>query len=69
MNAKFTLLGTGGWIPTTRRETTCALLSPPGAPCTSDPATGRAAPPETGVAPPREPGRRCICRCLRSNTK
>lgn len=26
MSAKFTMLGTGGWIPTTRRETTCAIL-------------------------------------------
>lgn len=27
MNTKFSLLGTGGWIPTPRRETTCAILS------------------------------------------
>ncbi|MDO8736677.1 MAG: MBL fold metallo-hydrolase [Thermoleophilia bacterium] len=29
MAAEFTILGTGGWIPTTRRETTCAILSMP----------------------------------------
>ena len=27
MKNTFSLLGTGGWIPTSRRETTCALLS------------------------------------------
>lgn len=27
MAAKFIMLGSGGWIPTRRRETTCALLS------------------------------------------
>lgn len=29
MTAIFTLLGSGGWIPTARRETTCAILSQP----------------------------------------
>lgn len=29
MSTKFALLGTGGWIPTPGRETTCAILSRP----------------------------------------
>ncbi len=40
MNAKFTLLGTGGWIPTDRRETTCAILSMPEALFIFDAGTG-----------------------------
>lgn len=42
MSAKFTLLGTGGWIPTTRRETTCAILSRPEALFIFDAGTGLA---------------------------
>ncbi len=40
MNATFALLGSGGWIPTARRETTCALLSLPGALFIFDAGTG-----------------------------
>ena len=40
MSVKFTLLGTGGWIPTTRRETTCALLNMPEALFIFDAGTG-----------------------------
>ncbi|MHB8792519.1 MAG: MBL fold metallo-hydrolase [Thermoleophilia bacterium] len=42
MSAKFTLLGTGGWIPTARRETTCAILSMPDALFIFDAGTGLA---------------------------
>ncbi|MHB9111780.1 MAG: MBL fold metallo-hydrolase [Thermoleophilia bacterium] len=42
MPAKFTLLGTGGWIPTARRETTCAILSMPDALFIFDAGTGLA---------------------------
>lgn len=42
MTAKFTLLGTGGWIPTVRRETTCAILSTPKAFFIFDAGTGLA---------------------------
>lgn len=42
MAAKFTLLGTGGWIPTVRRETTCAILSMPQALFIFDAGTGLA---------------------------
>ena len=38
----FTLLGSGGWIPTPRRETTCALLSLPQALFIFDAGTGLA---------------------------
>ncbi len=40
LTAIFTLLGTGGWIPTPRRETTCALLSMPEALFLFDAGTG-----------------------------
>jgi len=42
MKAEFTLLGTGGWIPTRRRETTCAVLSLPEALFIFDAGTGLA---------------------------
>ncbi|MBI5869979.1 MAG: hypothetical protein HZB44_03325 [Actinobacteria bacterium] len=42
MSAKFTILGTGGWIPTARRETTCAILSMPDALFIFDAGTGLA---------------------------
>ncbi len=42
MSASFSLLGGGGWIPTVRRETTCALLSLPGALFIFDAGTGLA---------------------------
>lgn len=42
MTAVFTLLGTGGWIPTPRRETTCAILSRPGSLFIFDAGTGLA---------------------------
>lgn len=38
----FSLLGTGGWIPTPRRETTCAILSRPEALFIFDAGTGLA---------------------------
>lgn len=40
MDTRFTLLGTGGWIPTARRETTCAILSRPGSLFIFDAGTG-----------------------------
>lgn len=40
MTARFTLLGSGGWIPTPRRETTCAILSFPEALFIFDAGTG-----------------------------
>lgn len=40
MTARFTLLGSGGWIPTPRRETTCAILSFPDALFIFDAGTG-----------------------------
>lgn len=40
MSATFTMLGSGGWIPTARRETTCALLSLPEALFIFDAGTG-----------------------------
>ncbi len=40
MPAIFSLLGSGGWIPTARRETTCALLSLPEALFIFDAGTG-----------------------------
>ncbi|MBK5226442.1 MAG: MBL fold metallo-hydrolase [Thermoleophilia bacterium] len=40
MTANFTLLGSGGWIPTARRETTCAILSLPDALFIFDAGTG-----------------------------
>src|SRR5659263_677628 len=42
MTANFTLLGSGGWIPTARRETTCAILSLPEALFIFDAGTGLA---------------------------
>ena len=57
MNAKFTLLGTGGWIPTTRRETTCAILSLPGILFIFDAGTGLARLLEERFRPELEPGR------------
>jgi len=42
MTARFTLLGTGGWIPTPRRETTCAIVSLPEALFIFDAGTGLA---------------------------
>ncbi len=40
MSASFSLLGSGGWIPTARRETTCVLLSLPKALFIFDAGTG-----------------------------
>ena len=40
MEATFTILGTGGWIPTPRRQTTCAILSLPEALFIFDAGTG-----------------------------
>lgn len=40
MTTKFTMLGSGGWIPTARRETTCAMLSFPDALFLFDAGTG-----------------------------
>ncbi|MFA5809922.1 MAG: MBL fold metallo-hydrolase, partial [Thermoleophilia bacterium] len=57
MNAKFTLLGTGGWIPTTRRETTCAILGLPEALFIFDAGTGLARLLEERFRPELEPGR------------
>ena len=57
MNAKFTLLGTGGWIPTVRRETTCAILSFPEALFIFDAGTGLARLLEERFRPELEPGR------------
>ena len=42
MGVTFTLLGSGGWIPTPRRETTCAILSLPEALFIFDAGTGLA---------------------------
>lgn len=42
MTAKFTILGSGGWIPTRRRYTTCAILSLPQALFIFDAGTGLA---------------------------
>ncbi|MHB1465398.1 MAG: MBL fold metallo-hydrolase [Thermoleophilia bacterium] len=42
MTATFTMLGTGGWIPTARRATTCCLLSMPEALFIFDAGTGLA---------------------------
>lgn len=57
MNAKFTLLGTGGWIPTARRETTCAILSFPEALFIFDAGTGLSRLLEERFRPELEPGR------------
>ncbi len=40
MTATFTMLGSGGWIPTARRQTTCAMLSFPDALFIFDAGTG-----------------------------
>lgn len=40
MTATFSLLGSGGWIPTPRRETTCAIMSFPDALFIFDAGTG-----------------------------
>ena len=40
MSVTFTLLGSGGWIPTPRRQTTCAILSLPEALFIFDAGTG-----------------------------
>lgn len=57
MTAKFTSLGTGGWIPTTRRETTCAILSLPDSLFIFDAGTGLARLLEERFRPEIEPGR------------
>ncbi len=57
MTANFTLLGTGGWIPTERRETTCAILSLPGALFIFDAGTGLSRLLEERFRPELEPGR------------
>jgi ribonuclease BN (tRNA processing enzyme) len=57
MTANFTLLGTGGWIPTTRRETTCAILSLPKSLFIFDAGTGLARLLEERFRPELEPGR------------
>ncbi|MHB0867781.1 MAG: MBL fold metallo-hydrolase [Thermoleophilia bacterium] len=57
MPANFTLLGTGGWIPTTRRETTCAILSRPQALFIFDAGTGLARLLEEKFLPELEPDR------------
>lgn len=57
MSAKFTLLGTGGWIPTARRETTCAILSMPEALFIFDAGTGLARLLEERFRPELEDGR------------
>lgn len=57
MTANFTLLGTGGWIPTTRRETTCAILSLPEALFIFDAGTGLARLLEERFRPELAPGR------------
>ena len=57
MNAKFILLGTGGWIPTARRETTCAILSLPDSLFIFDAGTGLARLLEERFRPELEPGR------------
>ncbi|MBE0428723.1 MAG: MBL fold metallo-hydrolase [Thermoleophilia bacterium] len=57
MNAKFSLLGTGGWIPTPGRETTCAILSRPEALFIFDAGTGLSRLLEERFRPELEPGR------------
>lgn len=57
MNMNFSLLGTGGWIPTPRRETTCAILSRPEALFIFDAGTGLARLLEERFRSEREPER------------
>jgi ribonuclease BN (tRNA processing enzyme) len=57
MTTTFTLLGTGGWIPTPRRETTCAILSLPEALFIFDAGTGLARLLEDRFRPELAPGR------------
>ncbi|MHB1361497.1 MAG: MBL fold metallo-hydrolase [Thermoleophilia bacterium] len=57
MKPKFTLLGTGGWIPTARRETTCAILGTPQSLFIFDAGTGLSRLLEERFRPELEPGR------------
>lgn len=57
MSAFFSLLGTGGWIPTPRRETTCAILSRPESLFIFDAGTGLARLLEDRFRPELEPER------------
>lgn len=57
MTARFTMLGSGGWIPTARRETTCAILSFPESLFILDAGTGLARLLEERFRPELEPER------------
>lgn len=57
MSSQFILLGTGGWIPTPRRATTCAILSLPEALFIFDAGTGIARLLEERFRSELEPGR------------
>ena len=57
MSARLSLLGTGGWIPTARRETTCAILSMPEALFIFDAGTGLSRLLEERFRPELEPER------------
>lgn len=57
METYFTLLGTCGWIPTPRRETTCAILSRPDSLFIFDAGTGLARLLEDRFRPELKPGR------------
>jgi ribonuclease BN (tRNA processing enzyme) len=57
MSSLFSLLGTGGWIPTTRRESTCAILSRPDSLFIFDAGTGLSRLLEERFRPELAPGR------------
>ncbi|MBE3074306.1 MAG: MBL fold metallo-hydrolase [Actinobacteria bacterium] len=57
MSVFFSLLGTGGWIPTPRRETTCAILSRPESLFIFDAGTGLARLLEEKFRPELKPDR------------